>query len=371
MTRSQNGGVPPIRAQIPTKANQRQGKKTNRPLLATTALAFLLSLSVANVETANAQTARDQAPGNTKGQSQQQPRGGYSRAIPETMVEDAMLNSEGYYPDMKRATMGGQIQHAWNQSKPKDGYVEYRLDDSRVYKIRIRENMITTIEFPADVTIQTYSIGDPAIFKVEGVSANKITVSSDGIGNDTNLNLNTTNGNTYIFYIRTEGFNSDHIPDLKVRLIGEEKARAIPTTKDLPKPLVPTTSDLTDTGKTSTNIGTALKDLTNPKPNPGDFVKEVPFDVGKLHGWDDYRLWGDDELKPNVVYRDDIFTYIDFGDKLNSMKWPTAYVVVDGVDQLVNTRRSGNTLIVERIPGLISLKSGKKFLCLEYTGETP
>ncbi len=363
MARYQKGGVPPILTPISGNVMKRQKKNSLRFFLATTAIALLLPLTVAH-----AQTARDKAPGNTKAQAGQQ--ASYTRPVPDSMVEDAILNSEGYYPDMKRATMGGQIQHAWNLSEPNDGYVEYRLDEKRIYKLRIRENMITTIEFPKDVTIATFSLGDPAIFKVEGVASNKITVSSDGIGNDTNLNLNTSNGNTYVFYIRTEGFNSDHIPDLKVQMIGEEKAKAKPTTKDLPQSLTPTTAAPTGSGKTSTNIGPAIEDLTNPKPKAGDFVKDVPFDVGKLHGWEDYKLWGDEELKPKVVYRDDIFTYIDFGEKLNSMKWPTAYVVVDGVDQLVNTRRSGNTLIVERIPKLISLKSGKKYLCLEYTGES-
>ena len=49
-------------------------------------------------------------------------------------------------------------------------------------------------------------------------------------------------------------------------------------------------------------------------------------------------------------------------------KLPTAYVVVDGIDELVNTRVRGSTYIVESTQRLISLKSGKKYLCIRYTG---
>jgi ComB9 competence protein len=47
---------------------------------------------------------------------------------------------------------------------------------------------------------------------------------------------------------------------------------------------------------------------------------------------------------------------------------PTAYVVVDGIDELVNTRVQGTTFIVESTHRLITLKSGQSFMCIQYKG---
>ena len=46
------------------------------------------------------------------------------------------------------------------------------------------------------------------------------------------------------------------------------------------------------------------------------------------------------------------------------------YVVVDEIDELVNTRVQGQTYIIESTRPLITLKSGQSYLCIKYTGET-
>jgi type IV secretory pathway VirB9-like protein len=128
-------------------------------------------------------------------------------------------------------------------------------------------------------------------------------------------------------------------------------------------------SDETETS--TTKVADAVHDLsdTDPGTPKDDFVADAGFDPNKLRGWGDYDLWGDDELRPITVFRDDYFTYIRFGDRWKDLELPTAYVVVDGVDELVNTRIQGHTFIVESTQPLISLKSGKKFLCIEYEGD--
>jgi ComB9 competence protein len=69
------------------------------------------------------------------------------------------------------------------------------------------------------------------------------------------------------------------------------------------------------------------------------------------------------------VFRDRHFTYLQYGDKWDGTELPTAYVVVDGVDELVNTRVQGASFIIETTAPLISLKLGKKYLCIRYDGE--
>ena len=51
------------------------------------------------------------------------------------------------------------------------------------------------------------------------------------------------------------------------------------------------------------------------KPERPDFLKSVPFDPAKLHGWGKYRLWGQgwqEKMMPVSVFRDEYFTYIHF-----------------------------------------------------------
>jgi hypothetical protein len=132
----------------------------------------------------------------------------------------------------------------------------------------------------------------------------------------------------------------------------------------------PNTSNQNDSANNK-ELAAAVHDLgdTDPGTPADDFIADAGFDPNKLRGWGDYDLWGDDELRPVTVFRDDYFTYIRFGDRWKDLELPTAYVVVDGVDELVNTRIQGHTYIIESTQRLISLKSGMKFLCIEYEGD--
>ena len=112
----------------------------------------------------------------------------------------------------------------------------------------------------------------------------------------------------------------------------------------------------------------SLLSRLKPRHEAGDFVERVEFDPGKLHGFEDYTLWGDESLKPETVFRDEHFTYIQFGDKWNSVELPVAFVVIDRVDEQVNTRVQGRTYIIESVAPLITLKSGTKFICIKFEG---
>ena len=70
------------------------------------------------------------------------------------------------------------------------------------------------------------------------------------------------------------------------------------------------------------------------------------------------------------MFRDNRFTYIRFGDRFESLELPTAYLVKDEIDELVNTHLKGTTLVVEAVGRMITLKSGTQYLCIEYVGES-
>lgn len=307
--------------------------------------------------------------------------------VSKGVIKQAEQQLDGNFPAMARAGVGGQIQDAWNESAPRDGVHTFRLCDDCVYKVRVREFMATTIVLPEDAQIVTADLGDPTGFQVKVKASNMIAVRPASYGMDTNLNVYSKSGAVYPFYLRAESFNSKNVPDVLVKIEGRETPAKIQGTAadigkagdegsagddkrqgegEKPKDGKPGAS-----GKPADKAAAAVDALTNPKAKEGDFVRSIPFDPSKLHGWKDYKLWGDDSLRPETVFRDDEFTYIQYGDKWNGLELPTAYVVIDGIDELVNSRVQGSTFIVESVSPLISLKSGKKFLCVQYNGEKP
>ncbi|MBC7953624.1 MAG: TrbG/VirB9 family P-type conjugative transfer protein [Rhodospirillaceae bacterium] len=318
--------------------------------------------------------------------SPQQPQGGQQQAgqpgkIPMSAANytQALEQSEGLYTEMQRQGPGGQIQEAWDKieadpatGQKRQGVYAIQLCDDCIYKVRTREMMTTTIILPEDAVIAVPpDLGDPAGFKAKVKTANTIAIRPDLYGTDTNLTVQTKSGRIYAFYLRSEGFNSVNVPDLVVKIVGREK----PEVPGLPEQAAAAgTSPRQEKGavpKLDAKTAAAVRDLTSPAPPSGDFVRNVPFDPAKLHGWKDYSLKGDSELKPEMVYRDDFFTYIRYGKKWDGMELGTAYVTIDGIDELVNTRVQGSTYIIESVAPLITLKDGKKYLCIQYTGDQP
>jgi ComB9 competence protein len=304
-------------------------------------------------------------------------------AVPpsQAAIRQAANQREGLFPPMVRPS-GGQIQEIWGDTEPGEGITTLRMGRNTVYKVVTREFMTTTIMLPADAKIVSADLGDPAAFTVAMRTGNMIAVRPVGYGVDTNLNIYTESGQIYPIYIRAENAQSYNVPDLLVRIIGSDKAAS-------QDPFLLAGTDNTaangDGEKTAINastrsaekigdsplplIETAVEGLQTPAPSTGDWVRDVAFDPARLRGFDDYELWGDDALKPVRVFRDDRFTYVQYGEKWDAIELPTAYIVIDDIDQLVNTRVQGSTYIIEAVSPLISLKIGKKFLCLRYTGE--
>jgi ComB9 competence protein len=310
-------------------------------------------------------------------------------ALPASVIEQAKEQMEGNFPPLfrperqARATTdatnttnasgatgatgasgasGGQIQGVWNKSRNTQGAYRFEHCGKCIYKVRTREFMITSIMLPKGTVITEADLGDPGGFEVKVRADNIIAVRPRSYGMDSNLNVYTASGEIYAFYIRSESFNSNNVPDVLVTitppfngLIEANKPESAPSDNSL--------NDLRS--KTLTHKPTSPVDAVGTT----DFIKTIEFDPGNLHGWDDYTLWGDDALKPDMVFRDHQFTYIQFGDNQAGLELPTAYVVIDGIDELVNTRVQGNTYIIENTARLITLKSGAKFMCLQFDGD--
>lgn len=282
---------------------------------------------------------------------------------PDSVLEQAEEQQEGIYGHLVRPRTAGQIQRVWDKAGEDIAAYTTAACSGCTYKVRVREWMVTVIELPRGESIDTIDIGDNRGFQVARRGGHRLAVRPVGHGYDTNMVVYGKSGAVYPFYLRAEGFNSTNAPDLLVRLDG----------------LVPGGSmqvaDLSTTAGPGAGPSVQLASLSSalpgipPVPAPKDFVREVPFDPSKLRGWGEYRLSGsDDSLKPETVFRDDYFTYIRFGDRWKDIELPTAYVVVDDVDELVNTRVVGETYIIESTRPRITLKSGKSWLCITHEG---
>ncbi|MDR3326113.1 MAG: TrbG/VirB9 family P-type conjugative transfer protein [Rhodospirillaceae bacterium] len=263
-------------------------------------------------------------------------------AASKDQIEQKQRQDQGIYPPLVRPRLGGQIQEAWNDLQENQGVLLLSICNDCIYKIRVREQMTTTVVLPDGAVATSIDVGDPVSFKIAIVSPNIISIRPMAYGIDTNFTVYTKANHVYPFYVRAESTNSIFVPDILVRLKGIEP--------DVPK---------LSLGGINTN------------QHDSDYIKSVPFDLSKLHGWHSYKLWGDKSLRPVVIFRDQYFTYLQYNEKWAGLELPTAYVVNNGIDELVNTRVQDTTLIIERVAPLISLKNGSDFLCIQYIGDTP
>ena len=300
----------------------------------------------------------------------------------KSVVKQAEAHANGQFTDMnRRGLVGGQIQTAWDKAKPTDGVFQIPLCDACVYRIRLRQHMVHNIELPRGEIIKKIDAGDKEEFQIEQRGDRNITIKPLGFGVDSNLLVHGKSGRIYPIYIRAESFNSVNVPDMMYRIVGTVKTKPA-NVGSMSVSGVGDPQDKSSTGQAISSMTTensdqtaAVADLTSQKPSrkQGDFVKEVPFKPSQLYGWGHFKIWGGgphaNEIKNSIatIFRDDHMVYIRFKD---NFELPTGYMVVDKIDELINTEVDGNTFILNA-PGhrkLFTLKSGETYLCILYTG---
>ena len=282
------------------------------------------------------------------------------------------------YPDLHQpgriSPETGLVQRAWDKAPDQAGVAEYRLCDGCVYRIRTRELMVTTIVIPEGLNIAHVDLGDTVGFEVQARGGNMLAIRPRAFGIDTNMNVYTDDG-VLSFYLRAEGFDSGHVPDLLVRIGGNDnltdtagvgigrrgRDEYVKGGGSIP----PVSGVSTDAPSGATGGITGSVAGADPAGRSGN----TEFDPARLRGWGRYTLRGNDALRPETVFRDDYFTYVHFGDRWIDLELPVAFVVIDGIDETVNTRVLGRTLVIESTAPSISLKSGESHLCIDYMGD--
>lgn len=258
---------------------------------------------------------------------------------PHSLTEhpDVEHQVKGNYPDLERkeSLPLGAIQHAWDHAKEGAGVYNVTYTGEEIIKLRCREMMTTCIILPSWERVEKFTVGDSSSFKVENPRSNIITIQpQEFTGLDSNLVVIGASGKVYSFYLRSEGYNTNHVPDLAVYI-------------RVAKPPNFSSSLTTTKGK-----GDTSKD---------DYLEEVTFDPSQLNF--NFTMAGDREIAPHRVYSDGIRTWFDYGDEIKKKGLPAIYAVIDGVDTPINVSREG-TKIVAQHSGSFTLRNGHKVVCV-------
>ena len=306
-------------------------------------------------------------------------------------LTDAMAQTSGSFDsmDLGYLTSLGMQQKAWNdplqhlgEGQLKPGYSRYVWTPDVVLPLRLREGMMTLINLPTWELIEKVHIGSPESFGGEIAAPNSLLLYADPsfIGVDSNLIIFGRSGNRYVFYLRSETFNTDRITNAVVDVLvspkytpasagGQSQGGNGVTVSAANSQWAGTSggsgSTLTAGGAQNPTLG-----LATAANGPKNWLENIPVNPEKFRfDIDVYVPNPDDmEIAPEHVWRDEIFTYIDFGPKaLNMTQRPIVNLLVQGSETPVGFRTKGEhsrLLIVEAIGDMV-LRNGQRIICLK------
>ena len=246
----------------------------------------------------------------------------------------------------------------------KPGYANLTWSTGTVLPIKTRAGMATLVTLPAGEKIADIVTGNDALFHIDanpGDQAMYITPTDENNGNDTNMIVTGQSGNKYIFYLRAYPINSDDITYSQVDVSAGTGANVV-ISGGTPAPNGAMGSVFKKTATKTSTMGVDGEDygwIKTMKIDPSEFRFDLDIFVPNP---DDYVI------APERVWRDRIFTYIDFGDKVISMtQRPVVSLLVEGGESPVGFRtdgEDGRLLIVEAVGDLV-LRSGQRIVCIK------
>ena len=304
------------------------------------------------------------------------------------MMIDAINQNAGSFDqvDLSYIHSMGMQQKAWNnpmehlgEGQTKPGYSKYNWTPDTVLPVRLREGMMTLINLPAWELIEKVHIGSPESFNGEIVAPNSLLIYADPsyIGVDSNMIIFGRSGNRYVFYLRSETFNTDKITQSVVDVLvgprwtpaadGGQMADANGASSMAAAPSV-----ISGTGKVgASGMGSGPQaSLSTASSGPKDWLKTIPMDPESVKFDLDMFLPNPDDvdIAPDNIWRDNIFTYIDLGPKALTMtQRPIVNLLVQGSEVPVGYRTRGpnSRLIVVEAIGDLVLRNGKKLICVK------
>lgn len=311
--------------------------------------------------------------------------------VQSEQMMDAIAQTNGEFDSVNMNYMHslGMQQKAWNdplshmgegQSKP--GYSKYTWTPDVVLPIRLREGMMTLINLPTWELIEKVHIGSPESFGGEIAAPNSLLVYADPsyLGVDSNMIIFGRSGNRYVFYLRSETYNTEKITQSVVDVLVGPRYTPVEYGGKLGNFNGATTTAAGSgslSGAGAPGWATGRGDGQNPQiglntasTGPKDWLKNIPVDPESFHFDIDMYLPNpaDVDIAPDNIWRDNIFTYIDLGPKALTMtQRPIVNLIVQDTEVPVGFRTSGpnsRLIVVEGIGDMV-LRNGQKLICLK------
>ena len=300
---------------------------------------------------------------------------GYARAqVTTNSLDQTANNAQGQYQPMNMSyAMGsmGMTQSAWldplqnlGEGQTKPAYSKYYWAPDLVLPLRLREGMMTLLNFPEWEMLEDVYIGDSNKFRAEISGPNTLLLyPQNGFGVDTNIIVFGRSGNKYVFYAKSEGFNTERLTNslIDIEVVdGSNESGSLGAAGGFGGRV--NASDRTS--------GKSVASTFTKRNQKDDWIKNLPLDPTKFRFDLEVYVPNPDDvvIAPERVWRDDIFTYIDFGERaLTMMQRPIVTLIVERVETPVGFRTAGpdNRLIIVEGIGDLVLRNGKRLVCIK------
>lgn len=295
--------------------------------------------------------------------------------VTKDVLDQNADQSQGNYAATNLNYLGsgslGMTQSAWKnplqhmgEGQTRPGYTKYYWTPELVLPIRLREGMYTLINFPSWEVIEQVYLGDSQSFNAEPYGPSSLMVypeASQFLGVDTNMIVFGRSGNKYVFYVQSEAFNTDRITNtiIDIEVVKQKNA------KNKTYATGPDSSSLNTNGNDSSVMSTYTRNQQRE-----DWIQNIPIDPTKFRFDIEVYVPNPDDIiiAPERVWRDNIFTYIDLGEKaLTAVQRPIVTLIVERSETPVGFRSAGpnNRLIIVEAMGDMVLRSGKRIVCLK------
>ena len=301
-------------------------------------------------------------------------------------LDQSADQSQGNYQSMNMNYAGfsslGMIQSAWQdplqnlgegQSKP--AYSKYYWSPDLVLPIRLREGMLTLVNFPEWELLEDVFIGDQQSFSAEITAPNALLLFPRGgsaVGVDTNIIVFGRSGNRYVFYARSEGVNTERLTNsiIDIDVVGDtDTSGGSPSSSSGSLGRGGSSSHI-NANKYTGGSNKSVDSTFTKRFLKEDWLKSIPLDPSKFRFDIEIYVPNPDDviIAPERVWHDDIFTYIDLGEKaLNMVQRPIVTLIVERSETPVGFRTKGpnNRLIIVEGIGDMVMRSGKRMVCLK------
>ena len=280
--------------------------------------------------------------------------------VNQQIMDASADQSQGNYTPMNLDYAGfnslGMTQAAWldplqnlGEGQTKPAYSRYYWTPDLVLPVRVREGMLTMINFPEWEMIEDIYLGDQNTFDGQISSPNTLLLypkSGSQVGVDTNIIVFGRSGNRYVFYLKSEAVNTERLTNviIDIDVVGDNVSGGSSATGGaLP---------YSGNGKGSVASGSKGSMSTHTKRfQKSDWIQSIPVDPSEFKFDLEVYVPNPDDvvIAPERVWRDNIFTYIDLGKKsLNMVQRPVVSMIVERSEVPVGFRTKGpdNRLIV-------------------------